>query len=160
MRRLASIALALGLLGVCLVTARDAAGSARPALAATGCDNQSLHGSYSYQLFAKYIDRSGPTPVVTAYFVEGGLITFNGSGGVNAISEGSFNGIQFGRENRLGGYNVLANCTGSFFVSTVAQPCCPTFDIHYDFVIVHGGQELTLFQRDPGSVSAGNAIRQ
>ena len=160
MKRLASVALALGLLGICLVAGRDAAGSAQSVLADGGCTNQSLRGSYSYQIFANGVNGANPSPDVVSYYVEGGLITFNGAGGVTAISEGTFNGFLFGRENRAGSYTVLPNCTGSFFVSTAAQPCCPSFDIHYDFVIVRNGNELTIFQRDFGSVAAGNAIRQ
>ena len=160
-KRLASIALAVGFIAIGIaVTSRDAVGSVRPALADTGCNNQSLHGSYSYQIVATTVNGGSPTPNVVAYYVEGGLITFNGSGGLTAISEGSFNGTLFGRENRTGSYSVLPNCTGSFVVSTAPQPCCPSFDIHYDFVMVRNGNELTIFQRDFGAVAAGNAIRQ
>jgi hypothetical protein len=159
MRRLATLALAIGLLGLCVVTARDAVGAALPVRADTGCSNLTLHGAFSYEVSGYYIDRSNSTPVVTAYYVEGGLITFSGSGTLTAISEGSFNGIQFGREERSGVYSVNPNCTGSFTVTTVAQPCCPAFDIHYDVVIVRGGNELTIFQRDGGVVTAGNGIR-
>jgi hypothetical protein len=35
--------------------------------------------------------------------------------------------------------------------------CCTN---HYDFVIVAKGSELTIFQRDIGTVSAGTAIKQ
>lgn|SRR6266850_488531 len=160
MRRIAAsmfvAGLALGLLATHFL------GHSQPAFAAGTCGNGSLNGSYSYQIWDKFVDATAGNPAITAYIVEGGLVTFDGRGGLAAVSEGSFNGFaQFGPESRSGSYSVRSNCMGSFTVNYAASPpsqtCCTN---HYDFVIVSSGRELTIFQRDVGTVSAGNAIKQ
>jgi hypothetical protein len=157
MRRIAASMFVAGL--VLGAAATHSVSHNQPAYAAGTCGNSSLVGSYSFQIWDKFVDASAGNPVVTAYVAEGGLVTFDGRGGLTAIAEGSFNGFaQFGPDNRNGTYTVRSNCMGSFTISYVAGPTCCTN--HYDFVIVSGGRELTIFQRDQGTVSAGNAIKQ
>ena len=156
MRKLAVSIFTVGLILGLLVS--HVGGSPQKVRAATQCGNSSLTGIYSYQIWDKFVDTRQGNPVITAYIVEGGLIAFDGRGGVTAISEGSFNGIQFGKENRTGVYSVSSDCMGSFTVDFHASDTCCTN--HYDFVIVAGGRQLTIFQRDFGTVSAGTAIKQ
>ena len=80
---------------------------------------------------------------------------------VAAMSEGSFNGILFGKQASAGSYSVASDCTGAFqIVVPPNPPCCAGFTLHYDFVMVEDGRQLTLFQRDPNTVSAGTAVKQ
>ena len=160
MRRIAALTfiagLAVGMLAMHFV------GRSQSASAAGTCGNGSVVGSYSYQIWDKFVDAGAGNPTITAYIVEGGLVTFDGRGGLTAVSEGSFNGFaQFGPESRSGSYSVRSNCMGSFTVNYAASPPSPTCCTnHYDFVITASGRELTIFQRDVGTVSAGNAIKQ
>ena len=122
----------------------------------------SLVGGNGLQIWDKFVDAKAGNPAVTAYIVEGGLMTFDRRGGVTFVHEGSFNGFsQFGPESRSGSYSVQPNCIGSFTMNYASSPpsltCCTN---HYDFVIVAKGRQLTIFQRDPGTVSAGTAIKQ
>jgi hypothetical protein len=158
MRRIAALTFVAGL--VLGVLAMRFAGHSQSAYATSNCTSQSLVGSYSYLIWDKFVSApSGSNPTVTAYVIDGGLMTFDGRGGVTFVAEGSFNGFsQFGPENRSGSYSVQANCMGSFTMHFDASPSCCTN--HYDFVIVASGRELTILQRDVGTVSAGNAIRQ
>ena len=162
MRRLAVLTFVLGLMIGVLAIRALATSSSQVALASDNCSTKTLSGSYSLQVWDKFINSSIGTPIVTAYIVEGGLMTFDGTGGVTFVHEGSFNGTsQFGPENRSGIYSVQPNCMGSFTMQYQASPPSPTCCTnHYDFVIVAKGSELTIFQRDIGTVSAGTAIKQ
>ena len=162
MRRVAAVAFVCGLIIGVLAIRALATGGSQAALASGNCSAKTLSGNYSLQIWDKFINTSTGTPIVTAYVVEGGLMTFDGGGGVTFVHEGSYNGVsQFGPESRSGTYTVQPNCTGSFTMNYQASPpspgCCTN---HYDFVIVAKGDELIIFQRDIGTVSAGTAIRQ
>lgn len=158
MRRITALTFVVGLL-VGVVAMHFLGRDAQSALAAENCGVKSLVGSYSLQIWNKFVNAGTANPTITAYIVEGGLMTFDGRGGVTFVAEGSFNGVaQFGPENRSGSYSVKPNCMGSFTMDYQVSPTCCTN--HYDFVIVANGRELTIFQRDGGTVSAGNATKQ
>ena len=136
--------LGIGYLGLSL-------GPPPSALAARGCSNATLKGTYLFAQSGWQVDADG----VRKPFAFSGIETYNGDGTVRGIFSGSIDGVVDRMRGYTGTSTVHPNCTGEQTFTDDGTGVVT----HVDIFVAPSGETFTMIQTDPGSVSAGSERR-
>ncbi len=113
-----------------------------------GCSNSSLNGTFAFRGTGSHMLPDG-LHLLDVVFVQ----TFDGNGALTATGVQSDNG-KILQVTQTGTYTVNPDCTGTETVKLSLG-----FTVHFFFVIVDSGNELTVIGTDPNNLS-GVAKRQ
>jgi hypothetical protein len=113
-----------------------------------GCSNASLKGTFAFRGTGSHMLPDG-VHLLDVVFVQ----TFDGNGALTATGVQSDNG-KILQVTQTGTYTVNPDCTGTETVMLSLG-----FTVHFFFVIVDSGNELTVISTDPNNLS-GVARRQ
>jgi hypothetical protein len=115
-----------------------------------GCTNASIKGTYAFKGTGSHFPPTGVS-LLDVLFAQ----TFDGNGAITATGLQSDNGNIL-QATQTGTYTVNPDCTGTYTV--LLSPL--GFTVHFFFVIVDSGSELTVISMDPHTVISGTARRQ
>ena len=113
-----------------------------------GCSNASLTGTFAFRGTGSHTLPDG-LHLLDVVFVQ----TFDGNGALTSAGLQSDNG-KILQLTQTGTYTVNSDCTGTETVKLSLG-----FTVHFFFVIVDSGNELTVISTDPNNLS-GTARRQ
>ena len=133
-----------------LALALGASSGASPAVAAAGCSNHSLHGSYGAAISGSIFNNGSEV----ADLAGAGQLTFDGEGKLVGTETDSTNG-QISSVTITGTYTVNVDCTGT---ATLVNSNGRTD--HVNIVLVDNGRQFAFVDTDPGVVLAGTDTKQ
>ncbi|HEY7993428.1 MAG TPA: hypothetical protein VID24_04425 [Candidatus Eremiobacteraceae bacterium] len=115
------------------------------------CSVATLHGTYADNFWGLSTPTTqSPQPITSFSPFEGnGMSFYDGSGHTTAEGTASNGGLRAGHFKLKGTYRVNSDCTGSANYGP---------NNRFDFVILHGGQEINIMESD-GTIAVWTSTR-
>jgi hypothetical protein len=122
-----------------------------PATASEVCSAATLHGTYADNFWGLSTPTTQSPQPITSFspFEANGMTFYDGAGHTTAAGTASNGGLRAGHFKLTGTYRVNSDCTGSANYGP---------NNHFDFVILHGGQEINIMESD-GTIAVWTATR-